>query len=59
MRCRIQLDPKALATRQIGIDEVDQAVQNANVNLPTGTFDGARQAYTVQANGQLYNAAAI
>jgi hydrophobic/amphiphilic exporter-1 (mainly G- bacteria), HAE1 family len=55
---RIQLDPKALAARQIGIDEVNQAVQNANVNLPTGTFDGARQAYTVQANGQLYNAEA-
>jgi HAE1 family hydrophobic/amphiphilic exporter-1 len=53
---RIQLDPKAMAARQIGIDEVNQAVQNANVNLPTGTFDGARQAYTVQANGQLFNA---
>ena len=54
---RIQLDPKALATRQIGIDEVNQSVQNANVNLPTGTLYGAHQAFTVQANGQLMNAA--
>jgi hydrophobic/amphiphilic exporter-1 (mainly G- bacteria), HAE1 family len=55
---RVQLDPKALAAHQIGIDEVNQAVQNANVNLPTGTFDGKDQAYTVQANGQLFDAAA-
>jgi hydrophobic/amphiphilic exporter-1 (mainly G- bacteria), HAE1 family len=54
---RIQLDPKALASRQIGINEVNSAVQNANVNLPTGTLYGAHQAFTVQANGQLMNAA--
>ncbi len=53
---RVQLDPKALATRQIGIDEVTQAIQNSNVNLPTGTFDGPKQAFTVQANGQLFDA---
>ncbi len=53
---RVQLDPKALATRQIGIDEVEAAVQNGNVNLPTGTLYGAHQAFTVQANGQLTNA---
>jgi HAE1 family hydrophobic/amphiphilic exporter-1 len=54
---RIQLDPKALAARQIGINEVNAAVQSANVNLPTGTLYGAHQAFTVQANGQLMNAA--
>ncbi|HEX9121722.1 MAG TPA: efflux RND transporter permease subunit [Terriglobales bacterium] len=53
---RAQLDPKKLAAHQIGIDEVNQAVQNGNVNLPTGTLWGARQAFTVQANGQLTNA---
>ena len=31
---------------------------NANVNLPTGTLYGANQAFSVQANGQLTNAAA-
>src|SRR5207247_2878969 len=50
---RIQLDPRALATRGIGIDEVAQAVQNQNVNLPTGTLYGAHKAFTVQASGQL------
>jgi hydrophobic/amphiphilic exporter-1 (mainly G- bacteria), HAE1 family len=53
---RIQLDPQALATRQIGIDEVTTAMQNANVNLPTGTLYGEHRAFTLQANGQLTHA---
>src|SRR6202158_129113 len=55
---RIQLDPKALATRGIGINEVSQAIQEANVDMPTGTLYGPHQAFTVQAHGQLVNAAA-
>jgi hydrophobic/amphiphilic exporter-1 (mainly G- bacteria), HAE1 family len=53
---RIKLDPQALATRQIGIDEVTAAVENANVNLPTGTLYGQHKAYAVQATGQLMRA---
>jgi len=55
---RIQLDPQALATRGIGIDEVANAVQKGNVNLPTGTLWGPYQAVTLQANGQLMAAEA-
>jgi len=55
---RIQLDPKKLASRGIGIDEVAQAVQNANVNIPTGTLYGKQRAFTVQTLGQLTSAAA-
>ncbi len=55
---RIQLNPLALASRGIGINEVADAVASANVNLPTGTLNGAKQAFTVQASGQLYDAAA-
>ena len=55
---RIQLDPQALSTRGIGIDEVSGAVQKANVNLPTGTLWGTHQAVTVQATGQLMAAEA-
>ena len=54
---RVQLDPQKLASYQIGIDEVTSAVQSGNVNLPTGTLWGNRQAYTVMASGQLTNAA--
>ena len=55
---RVQLDPSALATRGIGIDEVSAAVQSANVNLPTGTLYGSHKAFTVRATGQLTEAAA-
>jgi hydrophobic/amphiphilic exporter-1 (mainly G- bacteria), HAE1 family len=53
---RIQLDPKELASRGIGINQVAEAVGKANVNLPTGTLYGAQQAFTVQASGQLTQA---
>ena len=55
---RAQLDPKAMASRQIGIDEVAAAIGEANVNLPTGVLDGKKQAFTIEANGQMFNAAA-
>jgi HAE1 family hydrophobic/amphiphilic exporter-1 len=53
---RIQVNPKTLASRQIGIDEVVTAIQRANVNLPTGVLYGRDKAFTVQANGQLLRA---
>ena len=55
---RAQVDPSALAARGIGIDEVAGAIQNGNVNLPTGLLDGRRRAFTVEAQGQLMDAAA-
>jgi HAE1 family hydrophobic/amphiphilic exporter-1 len=55
---RIRLDPSRLANKGIGLDEVALAVQQGNVNLPTGTLDGPHVAFTVQATGQLKNAAA-
>jgi len=55
---RVQVDPRALAARGIGIDEVEQAVARANVNKPTGTLFGAHQAVNIQATGQLMDAAA-
>jgi HAE1 family hydrophobic/amphiphilic exporter-1 len=54
---RAQVDPKQLAARGIGIDEVSNAVQLGNANLPTGTLWGKNEAFTVEANGQLSNAA--
>ena len=56
---RVQLDPNTLASRGIGLDEVQQAIQQANVNLPTGTLSGESKAFTVQVTGQLEDAAAF
>jgi len=51
-----QLDPHALASRQIGINEVETALRNWNVNVPTGTIVGPSKAFTLQTSGQLMNA---
>jgi HAE1 family hydrophobic/amphiphilic exporter-1 len=55
---RAQVDPSLLAARGIGIDEVESALERNNVNQPTGTLWGPRQAFTVQATGQLMDAVA-
>jgi HAE1 family hydrophobic/amphiphilic exporter-1 len=55
---RIQVNPKSLAAKGIGIDDVADAIQRANVNLPTGVLQGAHQAFIVQATGQLMRASA-
>src|SRR5436190_279685 len=52
-----QLDPHALAARQIGINEVEAALRAWNVNVPAGNIIGPHTAYTLQASGQLMNAA--
>lgn len=53
---RVQLDPGALAQRGIGIDEVQQAINQGNSNSPAGVLMGPNQAFTLQATGQLKNA---
>jgi hydrophobic/amphiphilic exporter-1 (mainly G- bacteria), HAE1 family len=55
---RIQVDPDRLAAHRVGVDEVQRAVQQSNVNLPTGRLRGPKQAFTVQSTGQLMEAAA-
>src|SRR6187200_3731843 len=54
---RVDVDPRELAARSIGIDEVANAINNANSNLPTGTIYGERT-FVVRSNGQLMRAAA-
>jgi hydrophobic/amphiphilic exporter-1 (mainly G- bacteria), HAE1 family len=53
---RVQIDPDKLASRKIALNEVSQALQDWNVNLPTGTLYGPNTAYNVQASGQLMRA---
>jgi hydrophobic/amphiphilic exporter-1 (mainly G- bacteria), HAE1 family len=53
---RVDVDPRQLAGRAIGIDEVAQSIQSANVNMPTGTIYGERT-FVVRTNGQLMRAA--
>lgn len=53
---RVQVDPNRLASRRIGLNEISDAVQNWNVNIPTGTLDGPHTAFNVLSNGQLKRA---
>jgi hydrophobic/amphiphilic exporter-1 (mainly G- bacteria), HAE1 family len=55
---RVQVNPKELISREIGIDEVAAAVSQGNVNMPTGVLFGKSKAFTVETSGQLENAAA-
>ena len=54
---RLQVDPQKLFARGIALEDVTAAAQAANVNLPTGILYGPNRAFTVQAAGQLQNAA--
>src|SRR5262249_49351501 len=54
---RVQVDPNKLYGQGIGINEVDQALQNWNVNLPTGQLQGRSAVYNIKTGGQLNNAA--
>ena len=56
---RVQVDPNKLAAYGLGIDAVESAVEQGNVNQPLGTLYGRHQSFTIQANGQLKTAAAF
>src|ERR1051325_7039198 len=55
---RVQVDPDRLAAHHVGVDEVQRAIQQSNVNLPTGRLRGPKQSFTVQSTGQLMQVAA-
>ena len=53
---RALLDPRVLAARQVGINEVVDAIQRGNTNRPVGNLYGDRKAFTLETNGQLTKA---
>ncbi|MCP4559194.1 MAG: multidrug efflux RND transporter permease subunit [Bosea sp.] len=54
---RIRADPRRLAAYGLNMDDLRTTLGNANVNAPKGSFDGPRQAQTINANDQMRNAA--
>jgi HAE1 family hydrophobic/amphiphilic exporter-1 len=56
---RIQVDPNAVAAMGIGFDEIRSAVAAANSTTPVGTLSGPKRNLTLEASGQLSNAAAF
>ncbi len=55
---RVDADPLQLASRQIGIDQLAQAIAASNVNRPTGTLFGPDRNFVIETSGQLLDAAA-
>lgn len=55
---RIHMNPYALSARNLSLTQVEQAIREGNTNLPTGTLNGSVRTYSVQAEGQLRDAAA-
>jgi HAE1 family hydrophobic/amphiphilic exporter-1 len=54
---RVQVDPQRLRALGIGINDIDQVLQNWNVNQPTGQLFGPTRTLTIKASGQLATAA--
>lgn len=53
---RIQIDPTALAARGVAVDQLRDAITNANSNTPLGTLSNAHQQLTITTNTDLKNA---
>jgi HAE1 family hydrophobic/amphiphilic exporter-1 len=53
---RVQLDPAQMASRNIGVSQIANAIRANSVMLPTGVLYGKDKTLTVQVNGQLNNA---
>jgi multidrug efflux pump len=53
---RIQADLRQLAAYGLNIDDLRTTVNNANVNMPKGNFDGPSRQYAINANDQLKKA---
>src|SRR5438093_4703643 len=50
---RIQVNPTALSSYGLTLEDVRTAVAQSNVNQAKGTFDGSQQSYSIGANDQL------
>jgi multidrug efflux pump len=50
---RIQFNPRALAKYGLNIDDLRTTIGNANSNSPKGSFDGATQSSSINANDQI------
>jgi multidrug efflux pump len=54
---RIQVNPRALASMGLSLEDVRTAIVAQNVNLAKGSFDGALRSTTIDANDQLRSSA--
>jgi multidrug efflux pump len=53
---RVELNPRALASYGISIDNIRTEITNLTVDTPKGSFSGPAQSYTINANDQVTQA---
>ncbi len=53
---RVRVNPAAISAQGLSLEDIRSALTLNSVNQPKGSFDGARQAYTINANDQLFSA---
>ena len=54
---RVRVNPAAIANLGLSLEDVRSALIVNNINQPKGSFDGARQSYSIGANDQIFSAA--
>src|SRR5712664_391480 len=54
---RVRVNPAAIASLGLSLEDVRTALAQNNVNAPKGSFDGQRQSYSISANDQIFSAA--
>ncbi len=53
---RVEVNPQALASYGLSIDNIRTDIGNLNVNSPKGSFSGLKQSFTINANDQITDA---
>ncbi len=53
---RVQVNPAAISSLKLSLEDVRTILGQANVNAPKGSFDGPRQSFTIGSNDQIFSA---
>ena len=55
---RVRVNPAAISSLGLSLEDVRTILGQANVNAPKGSFEGPRQAFTIGSNDQIFSAEA-
>ena len=53
---RVQVNPAAISSLGLSLEDMRTILGQANVNAPKGSFDGPRQSFTIGSNDQIFSA---
>ena len=53
---RVQIDPRKLVTKNVGLDDIEKAIRGGNTNLPTGVLNGPSKELSIKTTGTLSSA---